>query len=129
MLLTVPSKICHLPAAAASLTDSLERRILLAAIAFNSSAETVAVVTLSFLSSVLPVAVALNILVFLSYSIAISTVDSLAPDFITCSNASCRIDFISLSVGFTTVRSTTSRTIAIATPIVEIIGAFFTIFH
>ena len=124
-----PSKICHLPVAATSVTFSAGRRKDFTATACNSAAVKV-LFTVSFIFiSVAPVATARRIFAFLSISMAISTVDSFAPDFMICSKASWRIVLISCSVGLETVLSTTSRTIAIATPIVEIIGAFLTIFH
>ena len=80
-------------------------------------------------SSVAPVAMARRIFFCASTSMVTSTVASLAPDFTIFSMISRRIFLISSSVGLAMVLSICSRTMASATPMVEIYGAFFAIFH
>ena len=58
-----------------------------------------------------------------STSTVTSTVPGAAPDWMALSSASLRIAMTSSSVGFTTERSTMSRTIAMATPMVEMTAA------
>ena len=76
-------------------------------------------------SSVVPMAMARTMFLVASTSTDTSTVSGEAPDFIARSSASRRTARISCWVGFGIVRSTVSRIMANATPIVEITGAFF----
>ncbi|MMZ64695.1 hypothetical protein D1872_270450 [compost metagenome] len=111
---------CHLPVWAASLMESTGASTELAAILRISSSDRAACPKSLDRSSVEPVAIARKIFFWLSISIVISTVSSLAPDWTILSITSLRIRLISSSVGLMTVRSICSLTMASATPIVEI---------
>ena len=76
------------------------------------------------LTSVEPVAIAVTLPVCASISTWTSIESGSAPEFIALSTASCFNSFISSCDGFGITLSTTSLTIARATPIDEITSAF-----
>ena len=95
--------------------------------ASSSSLSSVSFSALRFLlrSSVAPTAMARITLRWVSTSTVTSTEPGAAPFRMAFCSASRRTLMMSLSVGLETLRSTISRTMANATPMVEMTGPFF----